>query len=406
MKKIVIIGHVWPEPSSTAAGTRMLQLIDFFRSEEFEVLFASAASKTDKSYPLSQLNVAEVEIKLNHNSFDVWIDDLSPDIVMYDRFMVEEQYSWRVTESCPMAVQILNTEDLHFVRKGREEGYDLKSPELLLTDTAKREIASIYRSDFSLIISEAEMKFLIERVGIPTAILFYLPFMLDEISHDFIKKLPNFESRSDFITIGSFKHSPNVDSVRYLKSEIWPKIREALPQVKLHVYGSYASQNHLSIQSEQDGFFIHGFVKESDLAFQNARICLAPLRFGAGLKGKVIEAFVNGTPCVMTPIAAEGIFATDYSSGVIADDPVTFANYAAELYKNQSQWEECQLHGIEIINTKFSKTNHNNRFRDKLHTVLSDIAAHRKNNFMGEIFKHHTLRSTKFLGKYIEEKNK
>ncbi|MDX1471766.1 MAG: glycosyltransferase, partial [Flavobacteriaceae bacterium] len=109
---------------------------------------------------------------------------------------------------------------------------------------------------------------------------------------------------------------------------------------------------------------------------------------------------------VMTPIAAEGIFSTNYRSGVIADDPMTFANYAVELYKNQSQWEKCQLRGIEIINTKFAKFKHNNRFRDKLHTILSDIATHRKNNFMGEIFKHHTLRSTKFLGKYIEEKNK
>ncbi|MDX1471787.1 MAG: glycosyltransferase, partial [Flavobacteriaceae bacterium] len=384
MKKILIIGHVWPEPSSTAAGTRMLQLIDFFRSEEFEVMFASAASKTDKSYPLSQLNVTEVEIKLNHHSFDVWIEDLSPDIVMYDRFMVEEQFSWRVTESCPTALQILNTEDLHFVRKGREEGYDLESQELLLTDTAKREIASIYRSDFSLIISEAEMEFLVASVGIPEAVLFYLPFMINEISDGAVAKLPDFEKRIDFITIGSFKHSPNVDSVRYLKSEIWPKIREALPQVKLHVYGSYANQNHLSMQSEKDGFFVNGFVKESDLAFQNARICLAPLRFGAGLKGKVFEALVNGTPCVMTPISAEGIFATDHSSRVIADDPVTFANYAVELYKNQSQWEECQLTGIEIINTKFAKFKHNNRFRDKLHTILSDIATHRKNNFMGE----------------------
>ena len=119
-KKVLIIGLIWPEPDATAAGTRMKQLIHFFRNQDYDISFVSAAKKSDLSMNLREYSVDTKLIQLNHFSFDEYIKDLDPEIVIYDRFLTEEQYGWRVREACPMALRILDTEDLHFLRKARE----------------------------------------------------------------------------------------------------------------------------------------------------------------------------------------------------------------------------------------------------------------------------------------------
>ena len=175
-KKLLIIGLVWPEPTSSAAGTRMLQLIHFFLSKNYELSFACAASKSEFSHDLTKLGVKEDLIKLNCESFNHYLKDLNPAIVMFDRYIIEEQYGWRVQQEVPMSMTILDTEDLHFLRHARQEA--AKSAEIydIFSSNAKREIASILRCDLSLIISEEEMKLLQEQFKIEPSLIFYLPF--------------------------------------------------------------------------------------------------------------------------------------------------------------------------------------------------------------------------------------
>ena len=166
---VLIIGYVFPEPNSSAAGTRMLQLIDFFINQNYTVVFATSCKKSTNAFDLESLNVQVVEILLNHSSFDFFVKDLNPEVVLFDRFMTEEQFGWRITENCPDALRILDTEDLHFLRKTRQQSISSSSGsanDFDLNDIAKREIASIYRSDLSLIISEAELKILIDKFKI------------------------------------------------------------------------------------------------------------------------------------------------------------------------------------------------------------------------------------------------
>ena len=151
MQKILFIGTVWPEPESTAAGKRILQLIEQFQSNNFEVFFASAAVFGEFSFDLKSINVTTFPINLNDSDFDEIITKLNPDFVVFDRFMTEEQYGWRVAENCPRAIKILDTEDLHFVRNTRFENFKSKrnteNSDFLNSELAKREIASIYRCD-------------------------------------------------------------------------------------------------------------------------------------------------------------------------------------------------------------------------------------------------------------------
>ena len=123
MKNLVIIGKVFPEPNSTAAGSRMIQLMDLFLTQNYQIKFLSTASISEKSFDLSSKNIQFQNILLNDNSFDELIKNLNPDVVVFDRFNTEEQFGWRVSEQVPNAVKILDTEDLHFLRTAREKAF-------------------------------------------------------------------------------------------------------------------------------------------------------------------------------------------------------------------------------------------------------------------------------------------
>jgi glycosyltransferase involved in cell wall biosynthesis len=415
MKKLLVIGFVWPEPKSSAAGSRMLQLIAQFQNQGYDISFASAAKISPNTIDLSSVNITTQKIQLNDSSFDDYIKELYPDVVLFDRFMTEEQYGWRVAEQCPNALRVLDTEDFHGLRKARELALKQNTEvttEHLQNDTTKREIASIYRCDLSLIISEVEIEILTTQFKIDKRLLYYLPFLLEPISNEDKKTLPSFEARQHFITIGNFLHPPNYDAVLYLKQSIWPLIRKELPKVELHIYGAYESQKVTQLHNEKEGFLIKGFAKDVNDVMENAKVLLAPLRFGAGLKGKLIDAMQNGTPCIMSNIAAEGMFKNKKRSlseaevnGYIEDSTEAFAHKACAIYNNSEFWKQSQQNGYEIIKKRFNSTDFEGVFDKKIKALQLNLKKHRQNNFIGNLLQHQTLHSTKYMSKWIEEKN-
>tara|TARA_B110000459_G_scaffold163252_1_gene179979 strand:- start:3507 stop:4748 length:1242 start_codon:yes stop_codon:yes gene_type:complete len=405
---VLIIGYVFPEPNSSAAGTRMLQLIDFFINQNYTVVFATSCKKSTNAFDLESLNVQVVEILLNHSSFDFFVKDLNPEVVLFDRFMTEEQFGWRITENCPDALRILDTEDLHFLRKTRQQSISSSSGsanDFDLNDIAKREIASIYRSDLSLIISEAELKILIDTFKIDCSLLLYLPFMLDLNENSEQKQHSSFSERTDFVSIGNFLHPPNSDAIFYLKNDIWPLIKSQLPQANLHVYGAYDTQAIRSMHNKKDGFLLHGYVEDAFEVVNSSRVLLAPLRFGAGLKGKLILAMQCGTPAAMSTIAAEGMFGSDQPNGIIEDDPSLFVKKCIDLYTQESLWTEYQNKGDAVLKSRFNKLDHQLKLKERISLIQSTIQSHRSDNFIGQLLAHHQFQSTKYMSRWIEVKN-
>jgi O-antigen biosynthesis protein len=403
---ILIIGTVWPEPGSSAAGSRMLQLIFVFRQQGWSITFASAAADSEFASDLEKMNVRKLKIIMNSSVFDQQLREIKPTIVMFDRFMTEEQYGWRVAENCPDALRILDTEDLHCLRAGRQVSWKEKRefvPDNLFTDIAKREIASVYRSDLSLIISSYEMKLLKEFFKVDDALLLYLPFMLKPAENE--TEL-TFSERKDFISIGNFLHEPNSNSVMYLKEEIWPLIRKQLPAATLRVYGAYPSQKITALHNPKEGFMIMGRAENAKAVIGQARVLLAPLRFGAGIKGKLIDAMQCGTPNVTTSIGAEGMHDGQEWNGLVADDATTFANNAVRLYSDKELWERSQMNGKKIIPELFSEEIHGKNLTDKIELLAADLHSHRKSNFTGAMLMQQTAAATKYMSKWIEEKNK
>ncbi len=160
----------------------MVQLISIFKKQGFDVTFASPAMDSDYMIDLKSLGVSKKSITLNCSSFDSFVKELNPTIVLFDRFMMEEQFGWRVAENCPDALRMLDTEDLHCLRKARQlafkENRSFQRSDLF-SDVSKREVASILRCDLSLIISEVEMELLQSVFKVDEELLYYLPFLLE-----------------------------------------------------------------------------------------------------------------------------------------------------------------------------------------------------------------------------------
>lgn len=408
-QQLLIIGLVWPEPQSSAAGWRMQQLVDFFLRENYQITFASAAAQSLYSLDLAKMGVQTEAILLNDESFDDFVRQLNPEVVLFDRFMIEEQFGWRVAEHCPNALRILDTEDLHFLRLARQKAAEQNRAfevDDLYSDTAKRELASVLRCDLSLVISEFEYDLLIDQFNISADLLCYVPFLTDEISEAEMHIWPSFEARKNFVFIGNLMHPPNWDAVGQLKKNIWPQLSKQLPEASLLIYGAYTPPKAEQLHKPSERFYIMGRADSALEVIAQARIMLAPIQFGAGVKGKLLEAMQAGTPSVTTAIGAEAMHINNEWNGFIADEADAFISAAVRLYTDESLWQQAQKTGLEMLHERYNKKKFEAILKDRIEALFLNLKAHRQKHFLGQILQHHTLGSTRYMAKWIEAKNK
>jgi O-antigen biosynthesis protein len=398
----LIIGKVWPEPTSTAAGRRTEDIIRALQLADWKISFASAARPTEHSLNLEDLRVDMHSVSPNDSSFDDWIRVMAPDVVIFDRFMIEEQFGWRVETACPKTLRVLDTSDLHCLREARQAQLKTGQALNLYNDIALREIAAIHRSDLTLMISEYEMEILHSQFSIPERQIVYWPFgLLSENS-----AFRAFDLRQHFIMIGSFMHPPNLDAARWCKKTSWPLIRKALPTAELHCYGSYGDKYLTELHAPKDGFHYKGRAGDALETMGNYRVNLAPLRYGAGLKGKIFDGFQTGTPTVTTPIGVEGICGTMDWGCLSSEDPQLFATTAVQVYSDPATWSQVQDCGQLIVKQRFNAT----RWAVALPELIENAITHRDVNrdqlFTGRMLRHHQHRSTEFMSRWIEAKNR
>lgn len=418
-----IIGTVWPEPRSSAAGQHLLSLLSEFKTLGYVLHFASTAQRSDNSEGLEELGCVVHEIALNDSSFDQLIAELQPEVAVFDRFMIEEQFSWRIKEAAPNACLILDTEDFHSLRHIRHQivkkhpGQALDITNLLAingesgplqgclnSDIALREIASMWRCDINLIISQAERKLLQTYYGLPESILHYCPFLIPNTEKQASSAIA-LNERKDFVFIGNYRHAPNWDAVQLLAQHIWPLIRQQLPQAKCYIYGAYTPEKAQQFHQPKQGIFISGWAKDAQATMRAARVHLAPLRFGAGLKGKVFDSLRVGTPCVASAIAWEGIESEATTNSLLTPaDYQRFADQAVTLYTDEQQWLSEQAKGYQILEREFAYAQHSLALRDKIKTVTENLDTHRAPLFTRKMFEQTQYRATQFMSQWIEAK--
>lgn len=393
--RVLFIGQVWPEPASSAAGFRILQLMRAFGTHKYDVHFATAAERTTRSTNLNEQGVFTHRILLNSNTFQQFVKELSPKVVVYDRYYTEEQFSWRVREVSTSITHVLDTEDLHFLRADRDETADRAK----VVEIRNRELASIYRSDLSLIISSFEQRYLTEYLQISSDLLAYLPFWQE----NYQAASNQFENTADFYFIGNLSHKPNTAAVHTL-ARIWPEIKLRLPQAELFVYGNYTPQALLKYHSSKQGFHLAGaFDKPLDMLSAH-RVLLAPLSFGAGLKGKIYEAMLYGIPFVSTSCGLEGFELTEPNE-VIADDDADFVLKAVALYSDAELWNRISRNLQSDFEMQFGTSQFIDTFFEQLNSVIANLELHRRRNPVGDILRQQAFSAAMYLSKYIELKN-
>ncbi|THF34411.1 glycosyltransferase [Pseudomonas atacamensis] len=420
--KVLVIGYVWPEPRSSAASGHVMQILEAFLEQGWDITFSSPAGPGEHKADLTALGICEVPIELNNSSFDTFISELAPDIVLFDQFMMEEQFGWRVEKHCPDALRILETSDLQSLRHARHQRLkdrlkindeqtdftELFAPALheefqlmASTDLAKREIAALYRCDLNLMISEVEIDLLVEEFGLPRQILHWCPLMIDLPD----TAAPGFEERAHFLSIGNFRHAPNWDAVLWMKTSLWPLIRARLPRAQLHIYGAYTPPKATALHNPAQGFHIMDWAEDALEVMSAARVCLAPLRFGAGIKGKLVDAMLCGTPSVTTPIGAEAMHGDAPWPGAVALDANTFAEQAVQLYEDPARWQQAQIQASALLQQRYQRSVHGPRLINRIADCRQHLAQLRNDNFTGAMLRHHTLKSTQYMAQWIEAKN-
>ena len=381
-----------------------MSLMRLFREDGWKVHFASPAARGEHECDLHAEGISSHEIALNCSSFDAFVSELQPEVVLFDRFMMEEQFGWRVAQTCPQALRMLDMEDFHSLRHARHEavkkGLSYREAELF-TEKAQREVAAIFRCDLSLVISEVERELLISQYQVPAELLIWCPFLLEPNE----KVVPAFHEREHFLSIGNFRHAPNWDAVLWLQQEIWPLIRKELPEAELHIYGAYPPPKARQLHQPKDGFLIKGWATDARIVMSRARLCLAPLRFGAGLKGKLMEAMLCGTPSVTTSVGAEGIPGTLLWPGALADDVADFAKQAIALSTDEGEWQLRQARGQDILVHRFAREEIGSRVLSQMKLCCKDLEAHRRKNFIGQMLQHQSMKATQYMSQWIEAKN-
>lgn len=407
MPLLLILGYVWPEPKSSAAGWRMLSLIQLFRAKQWRIIFACPAELSIHRFDLAAWGIEEVQIELNSASFDRQLAHWQPDAVLFDRFMLEEQFGWRVDEICPQALKLLDSEDLHCLRFARQQAFKQQRAVTsadLRSELAQREIAAILRCDLTLTISEYEMALLQTEYAVPVTQLLYVPFLVKTEPH--LPRL-DFSKRQHCCFIGNFRHEPNWQAVLQLR-RIWPQIRKQLPGVELHIYGAYPPPKATALHDAKLGFLIKGWADDAQQVLGASRICLAPIAFGAGLKGKFIDAMLSGTPSVTTSVGAEAM--TDPISGdwcgMVADSDEALIAATVLLYQDEARWQQAQALGDSILAQRFAENYWQPLIWQRINEVHQALVVHRLSHFTGTMLKHHHQRSTKFMAQWIEAKHK
>ena len=278
-----------------------------------------------------------------------WLREHGPrfDTVVVCRHYVLREWLPLLRKYAPQAPVVFDTVDLHYLRERR--GAELASDQALMRASERTralELDMIARSDATLVVSEVERSLL--AVDAPAAKV----EILSNLHHVHGRGQP-FAQRHDLVFVGGFRHPPNVDAVRWFVAEVFPLIRAQAPEIVFHCIGSDTSAE-IDALASQPGVRVHGHVPDLSPYMDGARIGVAPLRYGAGVKGKVNLSMAHGQPVVATGCAVEGMHLRNGEDVLVADDAAAFAEAILRLYRDEALWQRLADNGMANVERHFS----------------------------------------------------
>ena len=346
---ILIVEACMITPDQDAGSVRMLNLLRILRDEGHHVTFIADNLDGNPKYAAM---LTRMGIEVLHGQYAGSVRKVlrdrgsSLDAIVFCRYYIATQYVNSVRSLAPKAQIIFDTVDLHFVREEREaqllgNAAMVRSAAL----TRAKELSVIEKSDITIVVSDAE-KALLAKIK-PSARVDIVSLINTPISIG-----APFAERSGILFIGGFRHSPNVDAIKWYVSEVFPIVQKMLPDVVTTVVGSNMPDEIAALR--QDGLLILGFVEDTDPLLRAARVSIAPLRYGAGIKGKINEAMNYGIPVVATECAVEGMQLVDGCDVLVADDAISFAQAIVRAHTDSGLWDTLSVAGRANVRAHFS----------------------------------------------------
>jgi GT2 family glycosyltransferase len=285
------------------------------------------------------------------------------DLVMLFRVQESAQQIGAVRRLCPRAKVIFNTVDLHFVRERRQAEVENSAKLLAQSERTKSlEYSVMKQAHATIVISDAERLLLQQQW--PQIKVAAIPYVREVQGCS-----SSFAERRDLVFVGGFLHAPNVDAMNWFLGEIWPLVRAELPSVHLMIVGSNLPDEAARVWRRSPGVEIAGYVEQITPIFERCRLSIAPLRYGAGIKGKIGTSLSHGVPCVATPLAAEGMGLTDRENIMLGADPAAFAAAIVVAYTNESLWNKLSTNGLRLFEEHYSFK----RGLERLKALVDDI---------------------------------
>ena len=349
-RQVLVIDALTPQPDRDSGSLRLVNLMRLLRAEGAHVVFLPANRRYDGAYTdvLRELGV-EAWCAPHAARAPAWLAEHGPrfDVVVVCRHYVASEFLPLLRRHAPRARVVFDSIDLHYLREARsaEVTGDARLAQAA-GRTRRQELAVIAAADTTLVVSAAEREVL--AVDAPDARVEVLSNL-----HSVAGPGLPFDQRRDLVFVGGFRHPPNVDAVRWFVGEALPRVRERLPDVRFHCIGGDVPPE-IAALADAPGVTVHGHVPDITPYMDGCRLALAPLRYGAGVKGKVNLSMAHGQPVVATTCAVEGMHLADGRDVLVADDADAFADAVVRAYCDRGLWERLANNGLDNVARHFS----------------------------------------------------
>ncbi|ABQ27330.1 glycosyltransferase [Geotalea uraniireducens] len=348
-KHVLVIDISVPAYDKNSSGLRMYTILNILNELGCKITFMAAELQPREPY-VTELRAIGIEVICEMVDMEKYLRENGPsyDIVILSEPYPAFDYISLIRAYAVNSTVIYDTVDVHWLRIERAAAVTGDTKLLKEAEYIKKlELLNIKASDIVLTVTKDEKNYLHK---LDSNLKIEVIPNIHEINNYEIKP---FQSRNDLMFIGHFLHQPNVDAVKYFVKEILPLIKTQIPTIKFYIVGTNPTREVLNLRS--DDVNVTGYVKDIAPYFENCRVFVAPLRFGAGMKGKIGQSMMYGLPVVTTTIGAEGMGLDDGRNVLIADNPENFAEAVLSLYSNEKLWTEISVSSMKHIDQNYSR---------------------------------------------------
>lgn len=351
-KRLLIVDECTPTPDKDAGSVTAYFFMVILSGLGFQITFIPASNYLRMNKYTNDLQ--RIGIECIYAPYENKVrDHLSEkgdryDVVLLYRADCANNHVDDVKKYCKNAFIIYDTVDLHYLRLERQAA--IENTERIAKEALRykeMELSVAKKVDATIVLSAAEKEIVSSEMG-NNAKIYEIPLILD---------IPgsrnSFQNRSGIVFIGGFTHLPNVDAVTYFVRNIYPFIKEKIKDMAFYIVGSNAPKS-IHALNNHDGVHVLGYVEDLDDVLDTIKLSVVPIRYGAGIKGKIGTSLSYGVPVVSTTVGAEGMGLKNNHDVLIQDKPENFADAVVELYRKHALWERLSKNGLAFVEERYS----------------------------------------------------